>query len=176
MWKDPVTGEMKDGIAEVRYTHEECIRLLVANPFMTQRELAQMFGVTEAWMSQVMRSDAFRARLAEEKEKFWAPILGSTSEKLEALASASLDKLLDRIAGPAAMPKDELLLKSAQLATTALGYGARPAGERGAGATAQVIINLPGKVQNETAWAERYSTPRGVSDAIEVRPGTPDPA
>lgn len=149
--------------------------MLVAKPFMTQRELAAHFGVSENWMSQVVRSDAFRARLAEEKEKHWSPILATNAEKLEALAAASLDKLLEKVQGPAAMPTDKLLVETAKLTTAALGYGARPSGER-SGPAAQVIINLPAKAPDEKSWATRHApSPGGIIDVPSEGSGTPAP-
>lgn len=173
MWEDAGTGEKRKGIAKVGYKHEECIRILQVRPFISQGELAEIFGVSQSWMCQVMGSDAFKARLAEAKAEVHGPAVASVAEKLQQLAHASLDKLLTKIEGPAAMPKEETLLKSLELSTRALGYGARDSGQGGGGA--QVIINLPGKVVDEGAWASRYTkSPGGVSDAIEVKPGTPD--
>lgn len=172
MWKDPETGELKNGIAKVGYRHEECVQILVQRPFITQRELAGIFGVSESWLSSVMSSDAFKARLAEAKLEVHGPIIASVKEKLEHLAHASLDRLLSKIEGPAAMPKDETLIAAATLSTKALGYGARAPGDSERGA--QVIINLPSKAPNESAWATRY-TPGGSVEVIENGAGTPAP-
>lgn len=173
MYTDPSTGEMKNGVMKVSYRHEECIRILVERPFITQTELAQIFGVTQGWMCQVMSSDAFKARLAEAKLEVHGPAIATAKEKLEAVVSASLDRLLEKLSGPMAMPKDETVLRAVEISTKALGYGARDAN---AAPSAQFIINLPGKAASEGEWAGRYQkTPGGVVDVEMKEVGTPVP-
>jgi hypothetical protein len=164
----PPEEKAKPTLLEVRYTHEACIDRVILQPGITQRELAREFGMSEVWMSTVFRSDAFQARLAERKKEVIGPLFATMEEKLAAASHAALDKLTERLIGPVAM-KDEVLVRSAEVLLSATGYGAR---DRKEGSGSTVIINMPGKAPSEAAWAQRY-TPPGVSDAVEIRGGTP---
>ena len=61
------TATGKDAIARVKYTHDAMIDLIVAQPGVKQGEIAKYFGYTQAWVSRIMNSDAFLARLAQRK-------------------------------------------------------------------------------------------------------------
>ena len=85
-------------LQKIRYTHDAAIDVILANPSITQKELARMFDRTEAWVGILVNSDAFKARLAERKGELLDPqIRASMEQRLEGLANRALDKLLDRI-------------------------------------------------------------------------------
>ena len=162
MFPDPVTGEMTEGIARVRYSHDAMIDLLVAEPMITQNTIAEIFNRTPSWISQVVNSDAFQARLAERKEQLIDPVLtASIKDRLAAVAGRSLQLVLDRLQAPlydAGMGDSDFLMKAAKLSTDALGYGARaPA----AGHTTQVavVIQVPPKIASAQEWASVYQPP-----------------
>jgi hypothetical protein len=115
---------MGQAIAKVRYTHEALIDMIVGNPAVSQGELAAHFGYTEGWISQVIASDAFQARLAARRADVVDPLLlRSVKEKLEGLAHRSLDVLQQKLEAP--MVADATVLKAVELSTKALGYGAQ---------------------------------------------------
>lgn len=62
-----LTGEKKtiNTIQKVAPRHEQIINWLIANPHRTNRDCAAFFGVTQAWLSTIKRSDAFRARMEQ---------------------------------------------------------------------------------------------------------------
>lgn len=163
MFTDPLTGEKKNGIAQVRYSHDAMIDCIIADPTIQQKKLAEVFGRTEGWVSLVVNSDAFQARLAERKSELVDPaIVASIQDRLQALASTSLTKLHERLSNPAAVLTDDFLFRSAELATKALGYGARTPTQ---GQTnVAVIVQVPDKAPSAQAWASRYS-PVEISDA-----------
>lgn len=157
MFTDPLTGEKKNGIMQVRYSHDAMIDLIVAEPTVTQKKLAEIFGRTEGWISLVVNSDAFQARLAERRAELVDPeIVASIQERLQAVASASLAKLHERLSDPARVLNDDFLFRTAELSTKALGYGARtPA----AGSTnVAVIVQVPNKAASVQDWSARYSS------------------
>lgn len=123
MWKDPVTGEMQQGIKKVSYTHEAMADLILSNPCIHQYELAAHFGVTEGWISQVIGSDAFQAFIATRKDQIVDPILrGAVEESFKGLVLQSMQRLREKLA---ANPSDQLVLQTFQSASRALGYGSR---------------------------------------------------
>jgi len=144
------------------------IEVLVANPSMTQRELARMFNRSEPWISCVARSDAFQVALKARRDEVYSPILAPMQEKLEAAAHASIERIHERLTSVIPM-KDNDLIQASKVVLDAAGYGARSRGEGDGGP--MVVINLPSKAADEATWGARYA-PRPV-DRLIVDAGTP---
>lgn len=122
-WKDPATGEVRGGIAKTGYTHQAMADLILANPTISQNELAAQFKVTPGWISQVIASDAFQAFLSDRKNEIIDPILrGAVEESFKGLVLQSMERLREKLA---ANPSDQLVLEVFKNSTRALGYGAR---------------------------------------------------
>jgi hypothetical protein len=155
MFTDPVSGEQKSGIVKVRYSHDAMIDLMIAQPTLKQNDLAAMFDRSPAWISSVINSDSFQARYEERRKTLVDPTLvNSIGERLRAVADASLERLHDKLTGVGAAFLDaEFLVKSAKLATDALGYGARPVGNT---TNVAVVVQVPGKITNAAEWAAAH--------------------
>lgn len=156
MFTDPITGEIKNGIAKVRYSHEAMIDHLIATPDIRQNELAVIFDRSPGWISQIINSDAFQAALAERREADVDPIIQqSIKDRLQAVAAVSLEKVLDKLSGPITCT-DDFLLQTAKLSTAALGYGAKSTG--GATTNVAVVIQVPPKIASSREWAQAYQS------------------
>lgn len=174
MHPDPVTGALTKGIARARWNHDQIIDMMIADPQLTQNKIAEIFGYTQGWVSQMINSDAFQARLSARRKEVVDPELQSAvKDRIEAAAAAAYDQIIERLTHPALPASDDFVLQAAKIAGTALGYGARPQGEKGPTGPA-VVINLPGKLSQEE-WAQRYA--RGpsqpVTDVVPLDPPTP---
>lgn len=116
----------KPPIQKLSYTHDALIDLRIANPIMSQNELAAHFGYTPSWISQVMTSDAFQTRLAERKLELVDPLIrASIEEGFKGLANRSLEILKEKMNRAADDIPDQLALRTFELATRAAGYGAK---------------------------------------------------
>jgi hypothetical protein len=123
MFLDPVTGVERGGIKKVSYTHEALADLILANPAISQNDLAAHFGYTPGWISQVIASDAFQAFISERKDKIVDPLLrGAVEESMKGLVLQSMQRLREKLE---ANPSDQLVLEVFKNSTRALGYGAR---------------------------------------------------
>lgn len=123
MWMDPVTGEMKGGVQKTSYSHDALIDRILANPAITQNELAASLGYTPGWISQIIGSDAFQAALSARKEQIVDPMLrGAVEESFKGLVLQSMQKLREKLE---ANPSDNLVLEVFKNSTRALGYGSR---------------------------------------------------
>ena len=123
MWKDPVTGEMRGGVAKTSYSHEALADYIIANPCIDQKDIAAHFGYTQGWLSQIIGSDAFQAYVAARKEEIVDPMLrGAVEESFKGLVLQSMQKLREKLE---ANPSDQLVLQTFQTASRALGYGSR---------------------------------------------------
>lgn len=143
------TGQ-SHGITKVRYTHDAMIDLILAKPNVSQNELAAAFGFSVGWVSRVMGSDAFQARLAERKEEVVDPaIRGSFEERLRGLADQSLAVITAKLE---ATGSPDIAMKALELSTKALGMGARP---QNITQTNNYVVALPPKATNEQDWASK---------------------
>jgi len=134
------------GIQKIRYTHDAMIDLVVANPWISQGEIAERFGYTQAWVSIVFSSDAFRNRLEERRNELVDPtIRASIKERFDALVTRSLEVLQAKLSKPAEQVSDSLALKALELGARALNVGAQ----------APVVVVEPGA--RLTALAERLN-------------------
>ena len=110
---------------KLRYSHEAVIDMIIAKPGISQNTMAAMFGYTPGWLSTVMGSDAFKARLAERREEIVDPALKmGLEERFRAMTEKSLEVLQAKLseANVGSIP-DNLVLRAAELGAKALGIG-----------------------------------------------------
>lgn len=144
-------------IARVRYSHDSMIDMIIANPAIAQNDLAAAYGYTVAWVSRVMNSDAFQARLAERKTEIVDPVLvASIDEKLRALASKSLDIVMEKLIVTQNM---DTALKAVEITTKALGYGAR---QNNVAVQNNFVVAMPQQAKSEGEWIQAHTVPAGA--------------
>lgn len=151
-------------IAKVSYTHDGMVDCIIANPSITGRQLASHFGFTEAWISQVVSSDAFKARLAERKGELVDPgIAASLEQRMEAIMRQSMDVVSEKLA----LNKDpDLAMKAFEVTQKALGFGAR---DRGAAVNASFVVMMPQPSTTNADWSKQHDPAMQV--VVEVTEG-----
>lgn len=107
-------------ITEVRNKHEAIAQFMAMNPTVPQGIVAAEFNVTQAWLSVIVRSDAFQQRMKELQGDLYSPVMQSLREKMETAAHLALDALTEKLgtcddAGFALDASDRLLSR--------MGYG-----------------------------------------------------
>ncbi len=108
----------------VNYSHDAMIDLIIASPCITQNALAAHFGYSVGWISQVVNSDAFQARLAQRKADLTDPIIIESLEvQFKGILTQALEKMRVRLEDEKC--PDNFVLRSADLASRSLGYGAK---------------------------------------------------
>ena len=122
-------------IAKVRYNHNAMIDWMIANPACSLGAMAIEFEVTQSWISTVVNSDIFKAKLAERQDLHFDNISSSLTEKLTGVAHVGVEKVGELL-------EDCEDLRAASDATDKLlsrmGYGAPHGGARGREAQAPV--------------------------------------
>lgn len=148
-----LTTAMPIQIQKVSVTHDAIIDVLIARPDFTQREIAAQFGYTPSGLGIIVRSDSFKARLAQRKAELVDPIITDTLEqRLGTMAHASLD-ILQRKLESSDDPK--LALATLEAATKARGYGAQgPVLQQ-----TNFIVQLPGPAATSSDWASKFGQP-----------------
>lgn len=107
------------GIVKVSYNHDAMIDLILQEPSVTMVELGQLFGYSAGWVSRVVASDAFQARLAERKAVLVDPhVAQSLNERLAGVAMHSIELVGQKLEAE----------KSADYAMEALGVTAKALG------------------------------------------------
>jgi hypothetical protein len=137
-----------DHIAKVSYTHDAMVDYILQKPQASQEELALYFGYGQPWISTIVNSDSFKARLAERKSELVDPIIRQELEsRFEILAHQSLDVIQKKLL---ATQSADLATKALELTTKALGFGAR---DRSVAIQNNFVVALPPKSENQDDWA-----------------------
>lgn len=110
-------------IAHVSYTHDAMIDMILADPEIPQSKLAEAFDYTPGWISRMIASDAFQARMEERKAQLTDPLIAKKmNERLEGLATQSLEIVARKLEQA---NNADYALQALGLSAKALGYGAR---------------------------------------------------
>jgi hypothetical protein len=150
----PLQGGSSGTLKKLNYSHDAMIDQIIANPGVTQKDLAALFGYRENSISRIFNSDAFQARLMERKASIVDPLLTMTvEEKLKALASRSLDLINDKLDATSSL---DTSMKVAELATKALSYGAR---QGNVTVQQSFVVAMPSKSASAQEWAAAHRTP-----------------
>ncbi len=113
-------------VKKLNYSHEAMVDQIISNPGISQNALAAKFGYSPSWISQVISSDMFQELLAKRKNEIVDPVVRATVEDhFKGLISRSLDLLKEKLNKPAAEIPDNLVLRTLEISSRAMGYGAR---------------------------------------------------
>jgi hypothetical protein len=83
---------------KLNYSHEAMIDLILAEPSVTNKELAEIFSYSEAWVSHIRKSDSFQARIAERKAVVIDPrIRQNLEDRLAHVATSSIAKIQEKL-------------------------------------------------------------------------------
>ena len=144
---------MKKKVLVLNYSHEALADLIIAQPQLSNKELAGRFGKTPTWVSYVRNSGAFLAYLADRKDELIDPVLQQTvADRLNGLAAQSVDILMEKLQEDKVT--DDLALECLKHSSKALGYGAKDTGNR-----TQInnfVVAMPEKVRDPEEWARKY--------------------
>lgn len=156
------TASAASAIDRVKYTHDAMIDLIITKPEISQGELAKSFGYTEPWVSRIINSDAFQARLAERRTELSDPtIVATLEERMKGVMSQSLDVLGEKLM---TTRNAELALKVMETTSKALGYGAR---QNNNVVQNNFVVKIPGKASSSDDWARAYSPAMPAPALIE---------
>lgn len=108
--------------ARQNYSHVDMADFIIANPGITQNDVAARYGYTPAWVSRILASDAFQEIMAARRKELVDPALVATiDERFRALAIRSVDVLMHKLDAPAV--ESSVAVRCAELGVRALGLG-----------------------------------------------------
>lgn len=80
-------------IQRISYSHEALINWLLENPDRPLRDAAAYFGYTQSWVSTVIHSDIFQAKLLLRQDAVFGCIAQDIPSRLRAAANIGLDRV-----------------------------------------------------------------------------------
>ena len=91
--EDSSVAQKRSGkLVKVTYTHDAMIDLIIQEPTVSIKELAELFDYSPAWVSRILSSDSFQARLAQRKSDLIDPLIAqSLNERMKGVAIQSLE-------------------------------------------------------------------------------------
>lgn len=154
-------GQSETTLKKLRYTHDAMIDILLANPAIRQKELATMFGFSEAWVSTVICSDAFQARLAVRRSDLVGhTLLLNFNERMRRMAFKSLERIETELEKQAACDIN-VAMDALKVAAKGFGFGGGPQVQVNTQQNNQYVVQLPGKAASATEWAKAYGAEEG---------------
>ncbi len=124
-------------IARINHRHEQIINWLIANPDKPLGACAAEFGYTQAWLSQVIHSDAFQAVYRSRATELGELVTHTLKDRITAVALLAMDrseKLLELGIGSERFVAD--------IAKTTLGALGMPTVSNGSANGQQVQVNI----------------------------------
>ena len=140
-------------LQRVSYSHEAMIDVIIAEPTISQVQLAARFQRSQSWISIVMGSDAFQAALAKRRDDLTDPFLVATiEERFRGLAQQSLQVIAENLEKTRNI---DVAFKALDISSKALGFGARS--NNGQTVQNNFVVQLPPKMADSTEWAKTHS-------------------
>lgn len=134
--------------------HEAVIDMWLVDPTLQQGEIARALGKTQAWVSILVNSDAFRAKYAARKAELVDPYISEGAEtRLKAVVNEAANELVKRLTlAPGGMSVRELT-SVVGVASKALGMGVAQQGP--AVQQTLYVIPAPAAPTNVAEWQQR---------------------
>lgn len=126
-------------IQEVRIRHEAIMDFMIANPTVKQGDIAAKFGLTEAWLSQVIHSDAFQLMLRDKQDKIFHHTVLPLREKMTVAAHLGMDRLIERLPQETEL---EVLRKTSEGLLDRLGFSPKGNLNPAPGGVGGVVVNI----------------------------------
>lgn len=109
-------------LKNISHVHEAVMNWMIANPSLPLRACADHFGYTQSWLSTMIHSNLFQARLKEKQEQVFSGVARSINDKLMAGADIGVEKLVQHLE----KSEDPKFIKdTTQLMLEKLGFGAQ---------------------------------------------------
>ena len=122
----PARAPTMGRLEKVRYTHQDMIDYIIANPCVSQNDLAARYGYSVGWVSNIMASDAWQVQMAARRDEIVDPQLkASIEERFRGVTILSLKRLQEKLEAPTV--SDNVVLRAAEMGAKAMGVGGNAA-------------------------------------------------
>jgi hypothetical protein len=132
--------------------HKVIIDQLLLNPSITNKALGAATGYSPGWVSRILQSDAFQAKLAEQKNQVSHLVLHTLEARMKGMAAMAMEVLERKLE---TTESTDLALEVLASTTKALGMGAKanvaPVVQN------SFIVHMPTKIQSASEWAAQQT-------------------
>lgn len=141
---------------------------MLENPGRSLRECAAFFGYSQPWISTVIHSDVFQAKLRERRDDIDAVIAADIPSKLRAVADIALERLADAVSKS---DSPGFIHETADMVLNRLGYGP----QRGGGVTVnaapqvQFVISRDDLAQARGAIIDGFGVPPALDGSTRTQ-------
>jgi len=84
-------------LEKISTTHDQIMNWLILNPGVNQRVCADYFGYSQSWLSSMINSDTFQAKLKERQDEVFGEVALSIPEKLKVLGDIVTSQLAEQL-------------------------------------------------------------------------------
>lgn len=166
-------------IRKLSWWHESIIDWMLLQPEGRLGDCAREFNVTQSWLSIIVNSDLFRARLAQRRAELAGEIGATVIDRLSGIAGQALESIAEKIEKEKTKIPIGELRETAEMSLNALGYGGRAAPTQHASGNVY-NFNGPTHVSRDVLEAARGKMrlvgARAVDDApplLDAQPAQP---
>jgi len=139
-------------IASVRWHHDMVIDTMIAQPQLTQNEIADMFGFSAAWLSIVINSSAFQERLEARKAELVDPLIRlSVEDRIRGVAAKAWERIAERLETNFPMSTKDLT-DIADKSSKAIGFGPQKNAPAPAADVNLYVVAAPPAAPSSDAW------------------------
>lgn len=121
-YQAPARPQGKFELQNISHVHESIMNWMIANPQLSLKHCAAHFGYTQSWLSTLIHSDIFQARLREKQDAVFSGIKEDIATKLGALADVGVERLQEKLE---TSDDPKLIMEATKLALSSLGFGAK---------------------------------------------------
>lgn len=153
-------------LSRLTITHDAILDWLIANPGKgAMSKCANYFGYTQAWLSSIVWSDAFQAKLRDKKEILFTETLVPLREQVAGVATRALERLGEKVE---VIEDPKVLVDVADKMLHRLGYA--PKADTAPTGTVNNTQNNFYEVTPELLAEARNSSKKGVDYAVDALP------
>ena len=148
-------------IQKVSIKHEAILDYLIVNPSMKLGDVATHFGVSQAWLSVIIHSDAFQAKLAEKNSDTFSSIVVPLREQLLGVAQVGVAKLGECMENASSTSDKQFIADTTDSILKNLGYSPKSVAPASNGNTTNNNIFVVDKGALASARAKMRTVPSG---------------
>lgn len=108
-------------VLKISHLHDQLMDFMIARPTAKLRDVAEHFQRTQAWVSTIIHSDVFQAKLRERQDQVFGEIALTVRDRIVGLANSSLELLAERV--EAGKIKNGDLVRTTDSMLSKMGFG-----------------------------------------------------
>lgn len=114
-------------IQKMSVKHNGIMDYLLANPTDKLGDVARHFGVSQAWLSVIIHSDAFQSQLGERQDELFGSVVVPLREQMVGIAAMGLEKVGEALEHASTITDKDFIVSTTDNVLKNLGYSPKSA-------------------------------------------------